>query len=223
MTARGVSEALEAHPELPDRRRDGDDQPFRALGRGERRRCGGRPGQPWLRPGRAVRYRGLCLVRRRRRCPLSGDRREGRAHGICRTGRSIPSSLVPTAPREQPPPSTSRRTGRRRHHRPWRSSPVPADTKSRMSRHTSWRSSAAGIAEAAAERLRVTHPELAVTTRVEDCPAELTLVDASANASLVVVGSRGRGVFEGMMLGSVSHAVIHGARGAVAVVGEGQR
>ena len=85
------------------------------------------------------------------------------------------------------------------------------------------RSSAAGIAEAAAERLRVTHPELAVTTRVEDCPAELTLVDASANASLVVVGSRGRGVFEGMMLGSVSHAVIHGARGAVAVVGEGQR
>jgi nucleotide-binding universal stress UspA family protein len=85
------------------------------------------------------------------------------------------------------------------------------------------RSSANGIAEAAAERLRETHPELTVTTRVEDCPAELTLVDASANASLVVVGTRGRGVFEGMLLGSVSHAVIHGARCAVAVVGEGQR
>jgi nucleotide-binding universal stress UspA family protein len=85
------------------------------------------------------------------------------------------------------------------------------------------RSSANGIVEAAAERVRETHPELKVTTRVEDCPAEFTLVDASANASLVVVGSRGRGVFEGMLLGSVSHAVIHGARCAVAAVGEGQR
>jgi nucleotide-binding universal stress UspA family protein len=71
--------------------------------------------------------------------------------------------------------------------------------------------------------VRETHPELKVTTRVEDCPAEFTLVDASANASLVVVGSRGRGVFEWMLLGSVSHAVIHGARCAVAAVGEGQR
>ena len=84
------------------------------------------------------------------------------------------------------------------------------------------RASAERIAEAAAARLRGVHPDLAVTTRVEDCPAELTLVDASADAGLVVVGTRGRGAFHGMVLGSVSHAVIHGAECAVAVVGEGQ-
>jgi nucleotide-binding universal stress UspA family protein len=64
---------------------------------------------------------------------------------------------------------------------------------------------------------------LTVTTRVEDCPPELTLVDASADAGMVVVGTRGRGAFEGMVLGSVSHAVIHGAGCTAAVLGQGSR
>ncbi|HEX6148474.1 universal stress protein [Nocardioides sp.] len=84
------------------------------------------------------------------------------------------------------------------------------------------RASAAQIAESAADQLRGSHPGLHVTTRVEDCPAELALLGAASDAGLVVVGTRGRGAFEGMFLGSVSHAVIHGADCAVAIVDEGQ-
>ena len=84
------------------------------------------------------------------------------------------------------------------------------------------RTAAATIAQSAADRLRTTHPSLTVTVRVEDTTAERTLIDASSDAGLVVVGTRGRGAFTGMVLGSVSHAVIHGADSPVAVVGEGQ-
>jgi nucleotide-binding universal stress UspA family protein len=56
-----------------------------------------------------------------------------------------------------------------------------------------------------------------VTTRIEAVP-EHTLVEASAKAGLVVVGTPRSSAFQGMLLGSVSHAVIHGARSAVAVV-----
>jgi nucleotide-binding universal stress UspA family protein len=76
------------------------------------------------------------------------------------------------------------------------------------------------IAGSAAARVRDAHPGLAVVTRVDDCPAEATLVDASADAGLLVVGTRGRGAFKAMLLGSVSHALIYGARCTVAVVGD---
>ncbi len=83
------------------------------------------------------------------------------------------------------------------------------------------RASARARASAAAERVLATHPQLSVSTRVEDCPAEVTLIALSADAGLVVVGTRGRGAFEGLLLGSVSHAVIYGASCAVAAVDSG--
>jgi nucleotide-binding universal stress UspA family protein len=85
------------------------------------------------------------------------------------------------------------------------------------------RSASDRIARAAADRARTARPELTITTRIEDCPAEITLIDAAADAGLVVVGTRGRGAFAGMLLGSVSHAVIHGADCAVAVIDEVDR
>jgi nucleotide-binding universal stress UspA family protein len=51
-------------------------------------------------------------------------------------------------------------------------------------------------------------------------PAEV-LTDESAHASLLVLGSRGRGGFRGMMLGSVSHKVIESAGCPVMVVRHG--
>ena len=88
---------------------------------------------------------------------------------------------------------------------------------------TELQTSAEGIAASAAAHVRASHPGLTVTTRVEDSPAEETLVRTSGDAGLVVVGTRGRGAYEGMLLGSVSHAVIHGARCTVAVVSTPRR
>lgn len=47
-------------------------------------------------------------------------------------------------------------------------------------------------------------------------PADI-LLDAAQDASLIVVGSRGRGEFRSLLLGSVSHAVLHRATRPVVV------
>lgn len=64
------------------------------------------------------------------------------------------------------------------------------------------------------------HPELSVTPVVRRGQAtHETLVDASRNARLVVVGARGIGGFRGLLLGSVSQALVHHSECPVAVVG----
>ncbi|MBY5161942.1 universal stress protein [Salsipaludibacter albus] len=54
---------------------------------------------------------------------------------------------------------------------------------------------------------------------VEGSPARV-LVDLSQGADLLVVGSRGRGGFAGLVLGSTSHGVVGHAHCPVLVVGE---
>ena len=65
---------------------------------------------------------------------------------------------------------------------------------------------------------REKHPDIEVSTDVSGGSAARALVRSSKGAQLVVVGSRGRGGFAGLALGSTSQAVIRHANAPVVVV-----
>jgi nucleotide-binding universal stress UspA family protein len=66
------------------------------------------------------------------------------------------------------------------------------------------------------------HPEVAVQRVLARGRPAHVLLAAGENAELLVVGSRGRGGFTGLLLGSVSREVLQHARCPVAVVRAGQ-
>jgi nucleotide-binding universal stress UspA family protein len=65
---------------------------------------------------------------------------------------------------------------------------------------------------------REKYPDVDVRQVVVHSDAAQALVTASSEAHLLVVGSRGRGGFRSLLLGSVGHAVLHHARCPVAIV-----
>jgi nucleotide-binding universal stress UspA family protein len=80
------------------------------------------------------------------------------------------------------------------------------------------RRSASAAAAAGARIAREAYPGMDVTEQVvEGLPAH-ALAKAADGAGLVVVGSRGHGGFVGLMLGSVSHALIHSAPCPVTII-----
>jgi nucleotide-binding universal stress UspA family protein len=62
------------------------------------------------------------------------------------------------------------------------------------------------------------YPEVTCTRSMRRARPAKALVEESERAQLVVVGARGRGGFTGLLLGSVSHAVLHHGRCPVAIV-----
>jgi nucleotide-binding universal stress UspA family protein len=62
------------------------------------------------------------------------------------------------------------------------------------------------------------HPDIEVETRLMTGQPARALLALGESADLIVVGSRGRGGFTGLLLGSVSQGVLHHARVPVAVV-----
>ncbi|HEV8066017.1 MAG TPA: universal stress protein [Acidimicrobiales bacterium] len=81
------------------------------------------------------------------------------------------------------------------------------------------------VGEAAEESLRRIakevlgdSPDVSVTLRAREGFASAILVEESLGAELLVVGSRGRGGFASLTLGSVSSACVHHARCPVLVI-----
>ena len=62
------------------------------------------------------------------------------------------------------------------------------------------------------------HPELTILRQVTFGQPRTVLLDAAAEAQLIVVGDRGRGGVSGMLLGPVAQAMIHHAPCPVGVV-----
>lgn len=102
----------------------------------------------------------------------------------------------------------------------WTDTPIPLTPAGGYVPELDWQALAEEAAETLGERLagwREKYPQVTVRRVIEyDRPAH-TLLEAAADAGLLVVGSRGRGGFAGLALGSVSQAVIQHARCPVIV------
>jgi nucleotide-binding universal stress UspA family protein len=79
-----------------------------------------------------------------------------------------------------------------------------------------------GLAQAA-RPVTERHPGLEVTTDVVDDGSADTLVAATADAEMLVLGSRGQAAVVGFLLGSVGQQVIAGARSPVVLVRAGDQ
>ncbi len=77
---------------------------------------------------------------------------------------------------------------------------------------------AQSLLTAAAARVRELEPSVQVEQRTAEGHAGNALVDATADADLVVIGRRGHGGFTELLLGSISHQVADHSKCPVVIV-----
>jgi nucleotide-binding universal stress UspA family protein len=75
-----------------------------------------------------------------------------------------------------------------------------------------------GVVQASVALAKELQPSVSCVPRVVEGHAGSVLLEEARGATLIVVGSRGRSDFAGMLLGSVSHQVLHHAACPVTVV-----
>ena len=74
------------------------------------------------------------------------------------------------------------------------------------------------VLEQGVDRARRAHPDLRIERALVHGTAATVVLAEAGKADLVVVGSRGRGGFAGLLLGSVSQQVVHHAPCPVVIV-----
>jgi nucleotide-binding universal stress UspA family protein len=100
----------------------------------------------------------------------------------------------------------------------WRPGHVDLDYSGQLPETIGERTEAAeALLDECIAEVRADYPDVAVEPDSVPSPPTKALTDASAYASLVVTGSRGRGVVAGLVLGSVSQHLLNHARSPVAV------
>ncbi len=75
-----------------------------------------------------------------------------------------------------------------------------------------------GVLEASVRQARELAPELTILATLQDPPAASALLQASKDADMLVVGSRGLGAVKVLTLGSVSRECVHRAQCPVVVI-----
>lgn len=66
--------------------------------------------------------------------------------------------------------------------------------------------------------VRQAHPALALISTLVQGPTAQTIIDKASQADMVVVGSRGKGGFSGLLLGSVGQQLVHHCESPVVII-----